>query len=154
MSQQRKPMRVVLFIMCLAMSLAAHAADSSLANFICDPVTNAADRAQCIERAAVVTRHDTAKISEGLPWFSMIWPVGWYVLYYGFGVLIGRYIYRDARSREWVFLGVRPLWWAALALVEPAFGLLVYWAVHYSKFAQSYHEATAPPMAPASDNLE
>jgi hypothetical protein len=147
-------MRIVLFVMCLTTCLAAYAADSSLANFICDPVTNAADRAQCIERAAVVTRHDTAKTSEGLPWFSMIWPVGWWVAYYGFGLVLGRYIYRDASSREWIFLGVRPLLWGALALIEPAFGLLVYWAVHYSKFAQSYHEATAPPTAPALNDLK
>ena len=142
-------MRFILLVMCLAFCSGAHAADSSLANFICDPVTNAADRAQCIERAAVVTRHEPGKISEGVPWFSMIWPVGWWVVYYGFGLLIGRYIYRDARGREWTFLGIRPVWWGALALFEPAFGLLVYWALHYSKFAQSYHEATAPPAASA-----
>ena len=75
----------------------------------------------------------------------MIWPVGWWVVYYAFGLLIGRYIYRDARSREWTFLGVRPVWWGAMALFEPAFGILAYWAVHYSKLAQSYQEATAPP---------
>lgn len=140
-------MRTVLLILCLSLCFGAHAADSSLASFICDPVTDAADRAQCIERAVVVTRHEQGKISEGLPWFSMVWPLGWWVVYYGFGLLIGRYVYRDARSREWVFLGVRPMWWGALALFQPAFGLLVYWAVHYSKFAQSYHEATAPPAA-------
>lgn len=139
--------RIVLLIMCLALCPQLHAADSSLASFICEPVTNVDDRAQCIERAAVVTRHETTKVSEGSPWLSMIWPFGWWVVYYGFGLLIGRYIYRDARSREWTFLAVRPLWWGALAFFEPPFGLLVYWAVHYSKFAQSYHEATAPPAA-------
>lgn len=140
-------MRTLLVILCLALCFTADAADSSLANFICDPVTNTADREQCVERASVVTRHDTSKISEGLPWFSMVWPVGWYLVYYGFGLLIGRYIYRDASAREWIFLGVRPIWWGALALFEPAFGLLVYWALHYSKFAQSYREATTPPAA-------
>jgi hypothetical protein len=136
-------MRTLLLIMCLSLCLEARAADSSLANFICDPVTNAADRAQCIERAAVVTRHDTGKTSERYPWVSIIWPLGWWVVYYGFGLLIGRYIYRDAKARDWIFLGIRPAWWGLLALFEPAFGLLVYWAVHYSKFAQSFHEATA-----------
>lgn len=144
-------MRNVLLIICLSLCSSAHAADSSLANFICDPVTDVADRAQCIERAVVVTRHDTDKISEGFPWLSMVWPVGWWIVYYAFGLLIGRYIYRDARAREWMFLGIRPLWWGALALFEPAFGLLVYWALHYSRFAQSYHEATAAP-APSVPN--
>ncbi len=140
-------MRTILLIMCLVLGFRADAADSSLADFICDPVTDAADREQCVERASVVTRHDTDKISEGYPGFSMIWPLAWYLVYYGFGLLIGRYIYRDARARDWIFLGVRPIWWGALALFEPAFGLLVYWALHYSKFAQSYSEATAPPAA-------
>lgn len=75
----------------------------------------------------------------------MVWPLGWWIVYYGFGLLIGRYIYRDAKAREWIFLGIRPIWWGALALFEPAFGLLVYWALHYSRFAQSYQEATAAP---------
>src|SRR4030095_11561927 len=137
-------MRTILLIMCLTFCLGAQAADSSLANFICDPVTSAADRAQCIERASVVTRHEAEKVSEGFPWLSMVWPIGWGVGYHGFGLLIGSDIYRDASAREWIFLGIRPTWWGALALFQPAFGLLVYWAVHYSKFAQSYHEATAP----------
>lgn len=144
-------MRIILLIACLSFCFSAYAADSSLASFICDSVTDAGERAQCIERAAVATRHETSKISDGSPWLSMIWPVGWWVVYYAFGLIIGRYIYRDARAREWVFLGIRPVWWAVLALFEPPFGLLVYWALHYSKFAQSYHEATARPSAPISN---
>jgi surface polysaccharide O-acyltransferase-like enzyme len=104
-----------------------------------------------MERAAIATRHDTVKVSEGFPWVSMIWPAAWWVVYYAFGLLIGRYIYRDATEREWVFMGIRPVWWALLALFDPAFGLLVYWALHYSKLAQSYHEATARPSAPMPD---
>jgi hypothetical protein len=143
--QGKETMRIILLIISLSFGMTAYAADSSLANFICDPVTNVDDRAQCIERASVVTRHDASKTSAGLPWLSMVWPLGWWIVYYGFGLLIGRYIYRDAKTREWIFLGVRPVWWGALALFEPAFGLLVYWALHYSKFAQSYQEATAVP---------
>jgi len=140
-------MRTILLIICLSLCLGAHAANSSLANFICDPITDVADRTQCIERASVVTRHEMGNISEGLPWLSMVWPVGWWVIYYAFGLLIGRHIYRDAIAREWLFLGIRPIWWGVLALFQPAFGLLVYWAFHYSKFAQSHHEATAPQAA-------
>nr|WP_298722110.1 hypothetical protein [uncultured Steroidobacter sp.] len=138
-------MRIILLVACISFCFLAHAADSPIANFICDPVTDAGERAQCIERASVATRHETTKISEGLPWFSMIWPTGWWIVYYGFGLLIARYIHRDARERDWLFVGIRPVWWAVLAFFDPAFGLLVYWAVHYSKFAQSYQEATARP---------
>jgi hypothetical protein len=60
-------MRIILLTACLSFCLGAHAADSSLANFICDPVTDAGERTQCIERASVATRHETSKISEGLP---------------------------------------------------------------------------------------
>jgi hypothetical protein len=141
-------MRIVLLIAWMSFSLAADAADSSIAEFICDPVTDTGQRGQCMERASIATRHDTVKVSEGLPWFSMIWPVGWWVVYYAFGLLIGRYIYRDAKEREWLFLGIRPVWWTVLALFEPPFGLLVYWALHYSKFAQTYQEATARPAVP------
>ncbi len=144
-------MRALIVIACLWLPLCVQAAESSVAGFICDVVTDREERAQCMERASVVTRQDRTIVHEGsFPWISTIWPLGWWILYYGFGLLIGRYIYRDAKEREWVFLGIRPLWWSAVALFQPAMGLLVYWAVHYSKLAQSYHEArssaaSAPP---------
>jgi hypothetical protein len=144
-------MRIVLLISGLLVSASVLGADLSLPEFICADVSEVSERAQCVERARVVTRHDTAPSGSTVQWYSWFWPVGWWVIYYGFGLLIGRYIYRDAKRREWVFLGVRPILWAALALVDPAFGLLVYWATHYSKFAQSYHDATESPSSAASD---
>jgi hypothetical protein len=75
----------------------------------------------------------------------MFWPVGWWVFYYAAGLVIGRYIYRDAKQRDWVFLGIRPGWWAIITLFDPAFGVLVYWAAHYSRLAQSYQEASGSP---------
>lgn len=139
-------MRAFLVILCLSFSAGADAAGSSLANFICEPVTVVADREQCAERASVVLREDKEEIPKGFPWFSMIWSYGWWIVYYAFGLLIGRYIYRDAKTREWLLLGIRPVWWGVAPIFEPVLGLLLYWAVHYSKFAQSYHEATAPPV--------
>ena len=146
--------RIALLITCLLISLSARAADASFADFICNPVTNAEERAQCLERASVVTRNESSKISQGPAEFllSMIWPVGWWVIYYSFGLLIGRYVYRDAKQREWIFLGIRPVWWGVLAFFDAAFGLLAYWAFHYSKFAQSYHEATTPPATASAPN--
>lgn len=137
--------RIVLLIAALLLSGAALAADAWRAEYICDAVSRPDERTQCIERAAAVTDDGSRSAREGFSWLSMIWPLGWYFVYYAFGLLIGRYIHRDARHRDWVFLGVRPVWWAAVAVFEPAMGLLVYWAAHYSKFAQSYQEATAAP---------
>jgi hypothetical protein len=141
-------MRIVIVVAGLLLACSAIGAELSLPDFICAEVSNAGERAQCLERAKVVTRHDTGTVSRDVSWYSvmwsMIWPVGWWVVYYGVGLLIGRYIYRDAKRRDWLLLGVRPVWWAVLAVFEPAIGLLVYWATHYSKLAQSYHEATEP----------
>ena len=87
-------MRIIILMACLWLPLRVQAADLSTADFICDVVTDGQERAQCVERAAVVTRQDRTTIHEGgFPWFSTIWPVDW--------------------------------------------------ALHYSKFAQSYHEATS-----------
>jgi hypothetical protein len=139
-----RTIRTIILIACLWSPLHVQAADRSTADFICEVVTDGQERAQCIERATIVTRQDRTTIHEGgLPWLSTTWAVSWWVLYYGFGLLIGRYIYRDAKQREWIFLGIRPAWWTAMALFQPAMGLLVYWALHYSKLAQSYHEATS-----------
>jgi len=139
-------MRLLAFIAFVLLSCSLQAADSSRAEFICAAVSNLTEREQCIDRAsALLGSENTASRRESLPLLSMLWPVGWWVLYYGAGLLIGRYIYRDAKLRDWLFLGIRPLWWAVITLFDPAVGVLVYWAAHYSKFAQTYQEATVPP---------
>jgi hypothetical protein len=76
-------------------------------------------------------------------WYSFIWPLGWWVAYYGFGLIIGSFVLRDAKNRIWLFLGIRPIWWLFLVLFDPALGLLAYWATQYSKLAQNYSEAIA-----------
>jgi hypothetical protein len=64
--------------------------------------------------------------------------LSWWAIYYAFGFIIARAVFVDARSREWTVLKVRPIWWAAMCVVDPAFGVLVYWVVHYSRLAPRF----------------
>ena len=91
-------------------------------------------------RAAAFTGESSTTSRPGL---SFIWPFAWWIVYYGFGLIVGSYIYRDAKKRPWVFLGIRPIWWGLLAAFEPAIGLIAYWATHYSRLSQNYSEAMA-----------
>lgn len=139
-------MKFVVLVVAMILSGPIAASEASWADYICGEVTDSAERAECMKRAEVVTRGDSTSSSRTtVPWYSMLWPFGWWVVYYAFGLLIGRYIYRDAKGRDWIFLGIRPVWWSVLAIFDPAIGLLVYWAAHYSKLAQSYSEATLSP---------
>lgn len=134
----------------LLLPMALWAAGTSPADFICGDVTDQLQKQQCIEKAQHFTRDfGVERVTKETPfWVGWIWPMGWWLVYYGFGLVIGSYVYRDAKKRDWVFLGIRPLWWVVLVLFEPALGLLAYWAAHYSKLAQTYAEASpqsAPP---------
>jgi hypothetical protein len=74
----------------------------------------------------------------------------WWAVYYGFGLLIARFVYVDARTRAWLVLRIKPLWWAAICVVDPAFGLLCYWLVHYSRLVPRYPSNSAErPLEPA-----
>lgn len=144
-------MRLFIFITFMLLSCALHAADSSRAIYICSVVSDPSEQGQCINRASTLVENESnVSRREGVSLLSMFWPVGWWVFYYGAGLLISRYIYRDAKRRDWLFLGLRPLWWAVITLFEPAFGVLLYWAVHYSKFAQNYPGMVASP-SPGAD---
>jgi hypothetical protein len=111
---------------------------------ICGGVSDASEFRQCMENAHTLLRDEAERSTRNTPyWVSWIWPVGWWLVYYGFGLIIGGYVYRDAKKREWVFLGIPPIWWMVLILFDPALGILAYWAAHYSKLAQTYSEATA-----------
>jgi hypothetical protein len=67
----------------------------------------------------------------------------WWAVYYAFGLLIARFVYVDARARAWLVLRIRPLWWAAICVADPAFGLLCYWLVHYSRLVPRYSSNAA-----------
>ena len=138
-------MRIIAALITLLLTSMVQASDSSLAAYICGGVSNASEYQQCLERAAVVTPDRVTDGASLTPpaLLSFIWPIGWWVIYYGFGLVIGRYIYRDAKKRRWFFLGIRPVWWAVFAVFEPAMGLIAYWATHYSQLSQNYSETLA-----------
>jgi len=137
--------RFALIIFSLLLAANSLALDPSTAEHICSGVSDIAEQRQCLERAAATPQsRDVTSPSTPLLWTSFIWPVSWWIAYYGFGLLVGSYIYRDATKRSWVFLRIRPIWWGLLALFDPALGLIAYWAMHYSRLAQSYAEAVVP----------
>ena len=45
-------------------------------------------------------------------------------------------VYRDAKNRHNLFLGLHPIWWAAMTLVGSITGVVAYWALHYSNLRQ------------------
>jgi len=46
-------------------------------------------------------------------------------------------VYRDAKKNHDLFLGLHPIWWAAMTLVGSITGVVAYWALHYSSLRQS-----------------
>ena len=61
--------------------------------------------------------------------FNWLW---WWILYYGIGVVVGIFVYRDAKTRPTLAMNIRPFWWGAITVFEPPFGLLVYWVLNHS----------------------
>ncbi len=140
-------MKRIVIIAVLLISSIAQAENTSLAMYVCQGISNADEKELCISRATqtitdqsrVAKIHESAGISLGI--FSVLWPWAWWVLYYGLGLLIGLYIFKDSKSREWVFLGIRPIFWLILAVFDPAIAIIAYWLLHYSRFSMSYSEA-------------
>lgn len=137
-------MRSVWILVCIIFWAPAQAQNTSTAEFICSDVTDTLERKRCVDKAIEFTRGSAANeatpATSGWVSFSIL---SW-IVYYGFGVIVGSFVYRDCGKREWLFLGIRPLWWAGLVVFNPALGVLAYWAVHYSRLAQTYLEATTP----------
>jgi uncharacterized membrane protein len=46
-------------------------------------------------------------------------------------------VYRDAQKNRDLFLGLHPIWWAAMTLVGSITGVVAYWALHYSNLRHS-----------------
>jgi hypothetical protein len=140
-------MRQILIVIILILSPAVHADNSGSAMYVCQGISDAKEKELCISRAEQTISDRNSAITSGasrgisLGWFSLFWPWAWWAFYYGFGLLIGLYLFRDSKSREWVFLGIRPILWLLLAVFNPGITLIAYWLMHYSRFALSYSEA-------------
>jgi hypothetical protein len=61
----------------------------------------------------------------------------WWGAYYLVGLVFARFVYVDAKSREWLAFRVGPVWWAALCVFDSAVGALAYWAMHYSRLVRN-----------------
>ncbi len=131
----------------LLLSTFAHAENKTAAEYICQGISSNTEKELCLSNASQLlngsNRAITNRVSVENPsgWSSFFWPWIWWIFYYGFGLLIGFYIFRDAKSREWVFLRIRPILWLILAVFNPAITLLIYWAMHYSSFSRGYSDA-------------
>jgi hypothetical protein len=139
--------RPIITVILFLLSVIAQAEDSGVAMYVCQDISDAKERELCVSRATqtisdknrVVSSRESSGVSLGF--FSIFWPWAWWALYYGFGLLIGLYLFRDCKSREWVFLGIRPIIWLLLAVFNPGLTLIAYWLMHYSRFAMTYSEA-------------
>ena len=142
-------MKIIIMTIILLISSAVQAEKSGLAMYICQDISNEKEKELCINRAtqtisdntSIVTGSGSKGISLGL--LSIFWPWAWWVLYYGFGFIIGIYLFKDSRSREWVFLRIRPVYWLLFAVFSPGMAVIAYWLMHYSRFSMSYSEAIA-----------
>lgn len=140
--------RPIFIVILFLLSGIAQAEDSGVAMYVCQDVSDVKERELCINRATQTISDKTRVVSSresnvvSLGFLSILWPWAWWILYYGFGFLIGLYLFKDSKSREWVFLGIRPILWLVLAVFDPAVAIIAYWLMHYSRFAMSYSEAT------------
>lgn len=79
------------------------------------------------------TNSTAAKVSINFAFLSWVFNI----LYQIVGIIIGVYIYKNAKRRQKLWGNLHPLIWAAIAIVDPALGLLAYWLIHYSKFSKA-----------------
>jgi len=134
-----------IFISLLLVS-AAHAEGTAASRYVCQDITNNTEKELCISKASQLLNDSSraianrSSVDNSSGWLMFLWSWGWWIFYYGFGLLIGFYIFRDAKSREWVFLRIRPIFWLLLAAFNPVLTLIAYWAMHYSRFAMSYSD--------------
>ncbi len=125
---------------------------------ICKGISNVQEHVECLDRVIAASSQFGASQAaragevrkEFLPAF-WVFSFGWWIAYYGFGIVIGLFVYRDARTRKWLVLGIKPMWWGLIPVFEPALGILAYWAMHYSTLARTFEEANGS-VAPSGDS--
>ncbi len=134
---------LILFVSFMLIS-PADALDSRNATFVCAHISNQTERKECTERAAAARDGIAASSWEVIPSsITLVFAIAWPIIYFGIGLVVARYIYRDAKNREWVFLGIRPVWWAVLTAFQPVMGILTYWATNYSRLTRGYFESVS-----------
>lgn len=60
--------------------------------------------------------------------------MGWslYIGYYLAGIVLGIFVYRDAKKQDNLAMGITPIWWAVMTALEAPLGVLAYWIIHHS----------------------
>ena len=84
------------------------------------------------KRLTRIQQHERPESQFSVSYFVMSW--GLYFAYYVVGIIIGVFIYRDARKQEALAMNVGPIWWAILTIMQAPLGVLAYWIIHHSKF--------------------
>jgi hypothetical protein len=67
-------------------------------------------------------------------------PYSIYFAYYGLGLIIGIFVYRDASQRNTLAFNIKPFWWGTIVFLEPPLGVLCYWVIHYSTLSDKSNE--------------
>lgn len=110
---------------------------------VCRHIKDMDDQQTCEDKVRELTKlpaQDSPTSTSRTSNFPVSGVILWWAAYYGFGLLIARFVYADARARAWLVMRIRPVWWAAICVVDPALGLLCYWLVHYSRSAPRYSD--------------
>jgi hypothetical protein len=140
----RRMLRVIILLATLvALAACGTRVYAPTASQVCSNLSNDDDRTLCESQlaSAIASARNTAGEASagvtmlGLGYVSWVW----YVAYYIIGFVFARFVYIDARKREWLAFRVKPFWWGALCVFDPAFGALIYWIIHYSRLVRRGH---------------
>ncbi len=105
---------------------------------VCADISDDVEQSICESRVAeYASRGRAGSASVGMAALGVAWlPFLWYGLYYVTGFVFARFVYVDAKGREWLAFRIKPLWWGAVCVFDPAVGALLYWVLHYSRLAR------------------
>ena len=110
---------------------------------VCGHIRDTNDRAQCERQLAEASSRERTEGRGTASGLLGLWASGstslyflWWGAYRLTGLVFARFVYMDARKREWLAFRIGPFWWAAVCVFEPVLGALVYWILHYSRLVR------------------
>ena len=78
---------------------------------------------------------DLAHFTGNLFGLGWIWTLAFTVASIAVAIVGAVFVYRDAETRDELFLDLHAGWWAGAALVFSLYGVVLYWLLHHSSFA-------------------
>jgi hypothetical protein len=108
--------------------------------------TTSAEQQTAGEQAPLETQGRPMTRGEHSFFLMAIFKWGWWIAYYGLGLIIGTFIYRDAKAQRQRALNINPIWWCLLAVFDALLGLLVYWVLHHSSLRRNASDLTDAQM--------